>query len=1232
MDEIDYASLIKTVEKYTKKSYHAYYRNGQLVPNVANLGGKIGDIAKLERPGEYYGIAVQLLEDLKPVLTNRFVVKILTMLKKEDYVTPLELLGLSNLDQLQYILHTWFRTATTEYNGVFKNFKKKYPIFDDWIYTVTHDPLLGKIKIVEIGQNQNTGNSVFPAEWIDKEFDNARQLHKEMDKLETRIGKAPVTFAVIYSMIIQKNDTIIKNVKDEKYDKIFYIDLIGNKLDSTMTTKMRKGYQYVKYKNILIGFVLNDILEPKGNIKGEHTQSKIKEVGLLVSRLQKSIRRGRYGSKALIETIDALNISPNYNLPEHGFLRVSASKQLVWRLFITILEDCRPYLPIDEPSLLDLLLLVLITQKVQEYKFTKPVLDAIKLVALLAQFNDTPEDWYKWRLLPKANDWPLKENSDFHNALSLAINNIIMMPGDNKMLRQYYSDKVNIYEPFMVPDELDSKLWKKTLSTKKYLLHDQNVYDDIVLSSFDPHSKTYIILYYQACIPISMTTKQISGYIWDQSSSYNVRSGKSHPKIDQVLRSIQKYFLEESLNLKNGNSIKTNHIEPTPQKIPKFKNTIPNENAKRISFLILFGRKYKYGGKEVIISGTKDMPARVKIENEWTNYYDKSLLNTYPEKTINLNDIDPPFGFKWKKSKVTTQIVEGKPLVNNKYIPYFDGSSLIEPATPDIDNRINKTDYQIIIQLLSGLDISFETLLDFRNNKQKEIVDWLPKPTDIKKLNMDLIKLAYTKIFNQFNNIIMVGPVSRTGHKMQNSINYMLEGKLWAVFNLFTYLYPDTLKPNGAVNFFIKKETPGYVHLVQTLEKILFNTNIINGPVPIIKTELWDHQKESVNKIMSGFRKGRFGFGDASDVGAGKTLTSLKIAVELIKENNKTYSGILVLLPGNKLLKTWQDELEKHTEGFDIVFQKNNSNVGSINRNTIVVTTMGRMRDHPINHKWLLVIIDECLTVQNRNALWTEEAWKQSMMSKHLVMMSATFFRTRFDKLYYMLKMLRTGLPEKREYLDTILLESIVSQVSKVKRKWTSKFNFFELDAQSRKQYDAINRSDLSLELKFAKLSSLLVSSAKTNNVVTEQLGVLVKKLENKKHRCLIYAKAADEAKLWSNELNIPIYPIKGTHCIVTYNDGTYGLNDLVIYDTIIMRPPPPDKLPQIKGRLDRPGQKSDDLHIEYFVLKDTIEEGLILRLNIASQFLQKYIMPLAKFYDVSVNYKKYQEEIKTDE
>ena len=1222
MDSIDFLLLIEHVKKSTKNSYETHQRDGKDIPNVANLGGKIGDIAKLERRGEYHAIAVKLLEDLKPLLTENFIIRILVMLKKEDYITPLSLLGLSSLDQLQYILHKWMSVATHDYDGSLKGSKKKYHIFDEWINTVTHDPLLGRIQVVEIGHNDKTSNSVVPPDWIDMEFSNGSEMHKQMDQLESRIGKPPVTYCIIYSMVIQKNDTLITNIKNLKYDTIFYLDWLGSRFDTTMVSKSRgEDYQYVKYDRIMIGFKLDDIFEPKEKTADAHDQSKLREVGVLVSRLQKSIRRGRYGSKALIETIDSLNVSPNYNLPEHNFLRVSASKQMVWRLFISILEDCRPYTAIDEPSLLVLILLTLITQKIQEYKFTKSVLSSIKLLALLAQYNDDPNDLYNWRSQTPATKTLLIKNSDFHNSISLALGHIIMMSGDNKMLRQYYSE-TELFEPFMKPIELSRTKWKKTLSTKKYILHNESIYKDIVLASIDMHNKTNIILYYQACIPISMTTREISGYIWDISSGYNIRSGKSKPNNDKLLRSIQTYFYENSdKHIKKKNTT-VKYVIPT-----EFVEIKRNAIIKRISFLILFGTKYRYRGKEVILAGTKETPARVKINNEWVNHNDLDILNSYPKKIIVLTDIDPPFGYKWSKTKITTEIIDGYPMIDNIKVPYFDGSSVLKPIIPEINKTIGNNIYKKIIQIFSGIDIDFPDLLYFRKHRLKEIFNWIPKKSDMKILDMELLMLTYTKIFNQFNNIIMIGPVTRNGNKMQNSINYLLEGKLWAIFNLFTYIYPETFKLSGGLNFSIKKNTSGYAHLIQTLETILFNKKTITGQIPIIKTELWDHQKDSVSRIIAGFKSGHHGFGDSSDVGSGKTLTSLKIAAELIKNNTITYSGILVMLPGNKLIKTWKDELNKHTEGFNIIFQKNSSDIGPIKRNTIVITTMGRMRDHFVNHKWLLVIIDECLTVQNKNALQTESAWKQSLMSKHLVMMSATFFRTRFDKLYYMLKMLQTGLPERREYLETILLESIVSQVSGFKRKWTSKFNHFELDSVSRNEYDIIERSNLSTELKFAKLTSFLVTNAKANKSIIKQLSKIIKQMEYKHHKCLIYARAKEEADFWSKELNIPIYPEKGNHCIVTYHNGTYGINDLIIYDTLVLRPPPPDLLPQIKGRLDRPGQKSDNLHIEYFVMKNTIEEGLILRLNIASQFIQKYIMPLAKFYDISVNYKKYLEE-----
>ena len=48
MEDFDYEKFIKVIENYTKKNYRARIFNGKLVPNVANLGGNVDDIVKLE--------------------------------------------------------------------------------------------------------------------------------------------------------------------------------------------------------------------------------------------------------------------------------------------------------------------------------------------------------------------------------------------------------------------------------------------------------------------------------------------------------------------------------------------------------------------------------------------------------------------------------------------------------------------------------------------------------------------------------------------------------------------------------------------------------------------------------------------------------------------------------------------------------------------------------------------------------------------------------------------------------------------------------------------------------------------------------------------------------------------------------------------------------------------------------------------------------------------------------
>lgn len=1196
MNTLNFTKLYKIINKYTKASYVIDLIDDKPAKSVANVGGKKNEVVKLERNGEYNGIAVQLLEEVRPLLTNYTVTKILKMLEKEDYITPLLIFSLKSLDELYYILYGWFQHATTYSGSVDKLFphNNTNEVYLKWIKCVRGDALPCKLKIIEVGHNDLTGESVVPVEWMDKEFDSGTSLHLAMDKLDSRIGKAPVTYAIIYTMEVVKQNDVINNLKNKEYDYLWYVDMIDNEVVSGIHNKIKDGdYIYVMYGKVVIGFVLDDLLVKKTENNG------VKEVGLLVSRLQKSIRRGRHGRVALEETIVSLNNSPNYNLPEQHFLRVSASKQLVWRLFITIMEDCRPYEKVGhELSLLDLILLVLITQRCTEYKFTEQVLDLVTLTAILAQFNDTPNDVPSWKLLQPTTKI-VYGRTDYHDCIALALNNIIMMSGDDSMLRKLYSGKSN--DPLIVP---------------KNYYKDIDINREIVLASMDHHCKPCIILYYQATQKIKLTTKQISAHIWNVSSGYNVRFEKDQ-KVDKTLREIQEYLLNIPTKIKVTNKNTYDIIDSGVDK-----------HVARTAFLIIFGQKYKYRANDVILAGDVDTPAKVKSKNQWVLSSDVNVLNAYGTKNVNLKSLQPPSGFCWVKDIVVTSIKKGMPYIDGVEIAFFDASSVLRPIIPNIVKDMGGTLKEVLLRFFSGGSIAFKDIIYYRYNNGGKIKNWGFIKEELALVNLDLMRGVYVKILNQSNGIIMIGPVDRSGDKMANSISYLLEGKYWGVFNLFTYLYPETFQIHGLTNFTVKTNTAGYNHVIGMLKMVLFQSKkVLLTDAPKITTTLWPHQLNSAQKIIHDFSEGTHGKGDASDVGAGKSLVGLTVAAELINNNNNTnkikdkkieivYCGVLVMLPGNALIGTWKDEIAKHTTGFDVQYH-DNKNVINIGTNTIVISTMGKMRDHPIHNNWLLVIIDECLTTQNRNALWTQEAWKQGLMSKHLLMLSATFFRAKFLGLYYMLQMLQTNLPERKEYLDTILSEAIVSNMSKDKRKWLTNINYVTLSEKQRTKYEAIEELDLSIEKKYAQLYSYLTDTS-VQLTICKQLKVIINEMEGCK--CLIYARSKEEADIWSNALGIGIYPNKGTHVIITVTNGTYGLNDLVGYNTIIMIPPAPDRIPQMKGRLDRPGQKATTLRMEYIVVKDTIEEGLLLRIDICNNFVNQYIMPMSKFYELAIN------------
>jgi superfamily II DNA or RNA helicase len=182
-------------------------------------------------------------------------------------------------------------------------------------------------------------------------------------------------------------------------------------------------------------------------------------------------------------------------------------------------------------------------------------------------------------------------------------------------------------------------------------------------------------------------------------------------------------------------------------------------------------------------------------------------------------------------------------------------------------------------------------------------------------------------------------------------------------------------------------------------------------------TPLWPHQATSVEKIVEGVRQGKRGHADASAVGAGKSLTALATIVALqehLKQSGCPRQGVLVMLPGKSLIREWLLEIASHTRGFHVIEQREDGSLFSltygkshppIDANALVVSTLDRVARHPFVRDgvcWDFVVIDECLAVQNATAKRNPSAWRQIETARcGCLMLSATFFRSSFDQLFY---------------------------------------------------------------------------------------------------------------------------------------------------------------------------------------------------------------------------------------
>jgi len=1315
--------LIKNIKRYTKPSYIAGRdENRKLHKDISNFGLTIGQIAVREG-GEYNGFTIRAEENMRPILTDERIIRAIEFMREEKLLEASQVLHLNEirdfgLDLVYYVIVKWLerndleiplelksKNTLSNKNKEFLN-DNNFIKLHQWINTKRYDPLNEKFSIVNIGLSDSKSkkelNSVVPESWIGRMFSSGKELHTEMDKLLQRKGKSPVTFCCIYIMDIIEPNTWLSDynsINIKQFDPTICITIryennniksdlfeIKNKLDiNKWQNSVKKNMKYIKLtdyfyddlENIIIACDIDKIFNVEPNYK------KYENVGILVSRLQKCIRRGRGCSELLETTIQQLNESKPYNIPEQKFMRVSGTKQICWRLFISTTEDVTPYMPNKNYlSMLDLLCLSIICHIDYKLQFKQTILDKIIYTAQLIQHNDIKGSNWDWNPLglTKKIESELTLNTPINhqyinciNSYKLALRSLPMMSGDRYMLTNGIT-KLNT----------NIKLKELELKSKQILTKFKN--NDLALktrlASYDMHGNPRMILFLQGSLPDIPNEKEmtmnISNLIWDLSSGLNIRTtglsvGKEYSEYLNIILEIQKYLI-------NGSTYTISNKKQLINKTTKTKyeksEKITNLKA-RIGFLLIFGQeikiKYKNKSYDIIVCDTEETPCKIKpttsqdreyiegqdrflIEQEFAKIMSNPLKIKLPEAPegfnwiFNTNDIE----IKVKLNSSDAQLLRNELFfyVNDIKLNPFDASSLLVPIKNSKPKKMLIpmelfVKYALyVIPLKNIKHFEFNLIMrkvgKIRTESNDNIVYEWKHINKVLKIGSNIWRSLIIKLYDTTGNKFEIGPVDRHGEKMENSINYQYEGTLWRICNMLVMLYPDTIKiGHNDITFLLNKNSSGYRHLMSSLEYLSSTDSTINTKnisklkVPIINSKLWDHQLNTVNKVIYSILTGKLdetsgrvcGHGDASAVGSGKTLTALSISQKLFAHNykNKLFNhyAVLIALPTAKLYKTWIDEIKKHTKNFHIVLQHANGELSEkIQWNSLVLSTVGRIREHSLNIPWIFIVIDECLTICNKSALQTQQIWKESINSQYNVYLaSATFFRSRIDKLYYMLKILHTELPEKREYLDAILSESIVANIPTKTRKWLTGITKYPLSKKLRVRYNKLLSQKKDYEKLYADLSKLIYDNVNFVLLFEKRL----KELENENCSLLIFAQSKIEADDIADKIdNVSRYPeINKKHVVGTVHECGFGVNELAgKFDTILCRPPNYDILPQIKGRLDRPGAKKDILRIEYILLKDTVQEAMLIKLELGNKFRSNHIMPIADFYKLAITFK----------
>eukprot|EP00439_Symbiodinium_sp_Y106_P035592 s5021_g4.t1 len=447
-----------------------------------------------------------------------------------------------------------------------------------------------------------------------------------------------------------------------------------------------------------------------------------------------------------------------------------------------------------------------------------------------------------------------------------------------------------------------------------------------------------------------------------------------------------------------------------------------------------------------------------------------------------------------------------------------------------------------------------------------------------------------------------------------------------------------------------------------------------------VTTELFPYQKEAVERLLQSRHKGSNGSLDASSLGAGKTLVAVSFCMFLASAHGG--GQFLVLVASSSLMEGWRDQLIQHTSGVRIQLQQENgvlrdvSQRGSNQATTspgktspgkrkrsvqdtdtealFVITTYARAARHPFCCTWLLVVADECLALQNTDTLQCTAAWRlvsRSLYGGHFI--SGTMFRRHYSDLLDMLKMLRSSIPLRAEFVQAYFGAYLISYM-RPQRSWQTKLVPLDIPAAVQSSYlEVLDECRGRGAQNFVKVLSRMrrvLSTAVQNDArpLAEAVWQTVRQLRQEGRRPLVFASTEREADALVRHLGCarryrrrhPVHcrgcdicrnfnkfaqpgceklpPVEGSEkgeelLIFTVGSDAAGLNLQSLGDSLILRPVQMDQLVQMMGRLDRPGQTSEQLCRAILYMKRTHEEAEVAHLQKHAAFWSLHIKPIAR-------------------